>query len=90
MPGSPIHNTMLKRIVAIIFFVLEITSDLWYSSATGTTIGGAFTWILNINGGGWIAALMYIVAIAAGSTIVGVDAFNRLGQIFAAAIRKGP
>ncbi len=88
MPGSPIHNERLKRIVAILFFVLEVTSDLWYASATGTTVSGAFTWVLNINAGGWLAALMYITAMAAGSTLVGIDAFNRLGQIFAAAIRK--
>jgi len=74
--------------VAILFFVLEVTSDLWYASATGTTVSGAFTWVLNISGGGWLAALMYIAAMAAGSTFVGIDAFNRLGQIFAAAIRK--
>jgi len=84
LPGGPIHNPTLRRIVIAIFFILEVTSDLWYSVATGTTIGGAFTWIFNWGNGGWLAALTYIVAMTAGSTLLGIDAFHRLERMFKA------
>ncbi len=84
MPGSPIHNQGLRKIVVVVFFVLEVTSDLWYASATGASLGGAFTWVLNLQNGGWLASLMYIVAMSAGSTLLGIDAFNRLGRLFSA------
>jgi hypothetical protein len=84
MPGTPIHNQNIRRIVGVIFFILEVTSDLWYSAATGSTLGGAFNWVLNLSNGGWLASFMYIVAMAAGSTLIGIDAFNRLGRVFSA------
>jgi hypothetical protein len=84
MPGTPMHNQNLRRIVGVIFFILEVTSDLWYSAATGSTLGGAFSWVFNFGNGGWLVSLMYIVAMAAGSTIIGIDAFNRLGRLFSA------
>jgi hypothetical protein len=83
MPNSPMHNQNIRRIVGVIFFILEVTSDLWYSAATGTTLGGAFSWVFNFSNGGWLASFMYIVAMAAGSTIIGIDAFNRLGRLIA-------
>lgn len=82
LPGGPIHNPTLRRIVVAIFFILEVTSDLWYSAATGTTIGGAFTWVFNWNDGGWLASLTYIVAMTAGSTLLGIDGFHRLERMF--------
>lgn len=84
MPNSPIHNQRLRMLVGVIFFILEVTSDLWYSAATGSTLGGAFSWVFNFNNGGWLASFMYIVAMAAGSTLIGIDAFNRLGQFISA------
>lgn len=77
MPHSPIHNKVLRRIAAIVFFILEVTSDLWYASATGTTLTGAFTWVFNLGGGGWLVTLSYIVAMSAGSTLVLIDALHK-------------
>lgn len=77
MPHSPIHNKVLRRICAFVFFILEVTSDLWYASATGTTLTGAFTWIFNLGGGGWLVTLSYIVAMSAGSTLVLIDALHK-------------
>lgn len=80
--GGMIHSPTLRKIVAGIFFVLEITSDLWYSVATGTTLLGAFTWVFNWENGGWLAAFCYIVAMSAGSTLLVIDAFHRLERLF--------
>ncbi len=80
-PFNPVHNRWLRRIVVLVFFILEVTSDLWYSAATGTTIGGAFAFVFNLGGGGWLASLSYVVAMAAGSTLLGAAAFHRLQKI---------
>lgn len=77
MPYGPDRHIILRRIVAVVFFVLEVTSDLWYASATGTTLGGAFTWVFNLGGGGWLVTLSYIVAMSAGSTLVLVDVLHK-------------
>jgi hypothetical protein len=84
MPGSPIHNERLRFIVVVIFFILEVTSDLWYSAATNASLGSAFVWVFNFGNGGWLVSLMYIVAMSAGSTLLGIDAFTRLGKVFSA------
>ncbi len=77
MPHSPIHNRTLRIFCAVVFLVLEITSDLWYSSATGTSLGGAFTWVFNLGGGGWLVTISYIIAMSAGSTLVLIDALHK-------------
>lgn len=81
MPYSPIQHRTLRIAIIVVFLVLEVTSDLWYASATGTTIGGAFTWIFNTGGGGWLVTLSYIIAMSAGSTIVLVDALHKTEMV---------
>jgi hypothetical protein len=88
MPGSPVHNRTLRRIIAAIFFVLEVTSDLWYAAATGTTLGGAFTWVFSLGGGGWLADLAYIIAMSAGSTLLLLHALHNVGKLFAGLRKK--
>lgn len=89
MPYGSERHMILRRIVAVIFFVLEVTSDLWYASATGTTIGGAFTWILNLGGGGWLVTIAYIAAMSAGSTLVLIDFLHKAEILLRGLFHRG-
>jgi hypothetical protein len=84
LPSSPAQrNVWLAKGIAIGFFILEVSTDLWYSTATGTTIGGAFSWVFSFGNGGWLAALSYIAAMTYGSMFLGVKGVSRLQAAFA-------
>ncbi len=87
LPGSPIHGKLLHRIIIAAFFILEVVTDLWYSIATNTTIGGAFLWIFNWGNGGWIVSLSYIAAMSVGSIFLGIRGFYRLEKVLSAVFR---
>lgn len=87
MPRSPIHNRWLHRGVVVGSFILEVISDMWYSVATNTTLGGAFIWVFNWGGGGWLASLSYIVAMSAAATFLGLRAFHRLEKVLKVVFR---
>lgn len=87
LPGGPIHNKLLHRLIIWGFFILEVVTDLWYSIATNTTIGGAFVWIFNWGNGGWLVSLCYIAAMSAGSIFLGIRGFYRLEKILAPVFR---
>lgn len=87
LPGSPIHGKLLHKIIIWGFFILEVVTDLWYSIATNTTIGGAFVWIFNWGNGGWLVSLCYIAAMSAGSIFLGIRGFYRLEKILASVFR---
>lgn len=80
LPNPIIHNKVLQRALIWGFFALEVATDLWYSIATNTTIGGAFAWIFNFGNGAWIVSLCYIAAMAAGSIFLGIRGINRLSR----------
>lgn len=88
MPGSPIHSKLLHCWIIGAFFVLEVTTDLWYSIATNTTLGGAFVWIFNWGNGGWLVSLCYIAAMSAGSIFMGIRGFYRLEKILTPVFRQ--
>lgn len=88
LPGSPIHNKLLHRLIIWSFFGLEVVTDLWYSIATNTTLGGAFVWIFNWENGGWLVSLCYIAAMSAGSIFLGIRGFYRLERILAPVFRS--
>ncbi len=88
LPGSPIHNKFLHQAIIWGFFALEVVTDLWYSIATNTTIGGAFAWIFNWGNGGWLVSLCYIAAMSAGSIFLGIRGFYRLERILKAVFRS--
>jgi hypothetical protein len=87
LPGSPIHSKLLHKIIIWGFFILEVVTDLWYSIATNTTIGGAFVWIFNFGNGGWLVSLCYIAAMSAGSIFLGIRGFYRLEKILSSVFR---
>ncbi len=87
LPGSPIHSVLLHRLIIWGFFILEVITDLWYSIATNTTIGGAFVWIFNWGNGGWLVSLCYIAAMSAGSIFLGIRGFYRLEKILVAVFK---
>lgn len=88
LPGSPIHSKLLHRLIIWGFFVLEVVTDLWYSIATNTTIGGAFVWIFNLGNGGWLVSLCYIAAMSVGGIFLGIRGFSRLERILAPVFRN--
>ncbi len=87
LPGSPIHNKLLHRLIIWGFFILEVVTDLWYSVATNTNIGGAFLWIFNWGNAGWLVSLCYIAAMSAGSIFLGIRGFSRLEKVLAVVFR---
>lgn len=87
LPGSPIHGKLLHKLIIAGFFILEVVTDLWYSIATNTTIGGAFLWIFNWGNGGWIVSLSYIAAMSAGSIFLGIRGFYRVEKVLAVVFR---
>jgi hypothetical protein len=87
-PVTPIHNKLLHRIIIGGFFVLEVVTDLWYSIATNTTIGGAFIWIFSFGNGGWLVSLCYIAAMSVGSMFLGIRGFYRLERVLGPVFRS--
>jgi len=84
LPSSAVHkNIWLARAIAVGFFVLEVSTDLWYSAATGATIGGAFQWVFTFGNGGWLACLSFIAAMTYGSMFLGVKGMAHLQTAFA-------
>ena len=80
LPGAPLQNRWLHIGIAVGFFVLEVVTDLWYSSVSGTTLGGAFVYVFNLGNGGWIVSLSYIAAMSAGSMFLGVRGLHHLSK----------
>lgn len=78
MPGSPLRNHGMHKALVWIFFGCEVITDIWYSIATGTTLGGAFTFVFTLGASGLGASLLYVLAMAAGSIFVFVDGLHRL------------
>lgn len=81
LPGTPIRNNRwLHAGITWGFFILEVVTDLWYSLATGASLGGAFTIVFNWGNGGWIVSLCYIAAMSAGSIFLGVRGLHHLSK----------
>lgn len=78
MPGSPISKHGLRTALLWLFAVCEVITDIWYSIATGTTLGGAFTFIFTLGASGIGASLLYVLAMAAGSIFVLIDGLHRV------------
>jgi len=87
MPGSPVHSRLLHRIIVWAFFIVEVLTDVWYSVATDTTLGGAITFIFNWGNGGWLVSLLYIAAMSVGSMFMGIRGFSRLQRVLAPVFR---
>lgn len=83
LPGTPMHNRFLHNLVTWGFFGLEVTTDMWYSIATNTTLGGAISYIFSFGNGGWLVSLCYIAAMSAGSMLLGWRGLHRLGRVAA-------
>ncbi|OLD63789.1 MAG: hypothetical protein AUF65_01395 [Chloroflexi bacterium 13_1_20CM_50_12] len=77
MPGSPIKDHGVRTALLWLFSIFEITTDIWYSIATATTLGGVFTFIFTLGWTGIGASLFYVIAMAAGSVFVFVDGLHR-------------
>ncbi len=88
MPASPVHNMALHRVAVWVFFGLEVITDIWYSVATGTTLGGVFTFIFTLGGSGIVASLTYVVAMAAGSIFLLIKGIHRLEKAFSLVMAK--
>jgi hypothetical protein len=88
LPGAPLHNRWLHLGITGGFFILEVITDLWYSSVTGTTLGGAFTYVFNLGNGGWIVSLSYIAAMSAGSMFLGVRGTHHLSKALGPVFEK--
>ena len=87
LPGSPIRNKLLHTIIVWGFFILEVITDLWYSIANDTTLGGAIVLVFNIGNGGWIVSLCYIAAMSAGSIFLGIRGINHVSKALAPVFR---
>lgn len=84
LPGSPINkNKWLHWLISGGFFMLEVITDMWYSIATGATLGGAFTYVFNWGNGGWLVSLCYIAAMSAGSIFLGVRGLHHVSKALA-------
>jgi hypothetical protein len=82
MPKSPLSSKSLYKLVVGIFFFCEITTDVWYSIATATTLNGVFQFVFTAGIGGIAGALIYVVAMATGSIFVLMDGLHRIEAIF--------
>lgn len=80
LPGSPIHNKFLHNLIVWGFFLLEVVTDLWYSMASNTTLGGAIVFVFNLGNGGWLVSLCYIAAMSAGSIFLGIRGISHLSK----------
>jgi hypothetical protein len=78
--AGPFQRRFLHRAMIWGFFALEVVTDLWYSIATNTTLGGAFVWIFNFGNGGWLVSLCYIAAMSAGSIFLVWRGLARVGK----------
>jgi hypothetical protein len=89
LPGSPIkNNKLLYWLISGGFFMLEVITDMWYSLATGTTLGGAFTYVFNWGNGGWLVSLCYIAAMSAGSIFLGIRGLHHVSKALAPVFRQ--
>src|SRR6266516_5662925 len=89
LPGSPIkNNKWLHWLISGGFFLLEVITDMWYSIATGTTLGGAFTYVFNWGNGGWLVSLSYIAAMSAGSIFLGIKGLHHVSKALAPVFAK--
>lgn len=88
MPASPVSSNGLHKAVVVLFFCLEVVTDIWYSIATATTLGGVFTFIFTFGASGLIGSLAYVIAMTTGSIFLLVKGIHRLekalGPVFAA------
>lgn len=88
MPGGPIKNRTLHRIIVWAFFCLEVVTDLWYSIASDVTIGGVVVYVFNFGNGGWLVSLCYIASMSAGSIFLGVRGMSHLNRSVSPVFRK--
>ncbi len=88
LPGSPLHNRLLHTLIVWGFFLLEVVTDLWYSMATNTTLGGAIVFVFNFGNGGWLVSLCYIAAMSAGSIFLGIRGINHLSKALGPVFRS--
>jgi hypothetical protein len=89
LPGSPIkNNKWLHWVISGAFFMLEVITDMWYSIATGATLGGAFTYVFNWGNGGWLVSLCYIAAMSAGSIFLGIRGLHHVSKSLAPVFRN--
>jgi hypothetical protein len=82
MPKSPLSNMGMYKMVVGLFFLCEVTTDVWYSIATTTTLNGVFQFVFTAGIGGIAGALIYVVAMATGSIFVLMDGFHRIEAVF--------
>lgn len=77
LPSQHKGNT-LRTILLWGFGIMELTTDIWYSLATSTTLGGAFTFIFTCGWSGLGASLLYVIAMSAGSIFILTDGISRV------------
>jgi hypothetical protein len=78
MPASPITKMGFHKVLVFIFFVCEIVTDIWYSLATATTLGGVFTFVFTLGASGIGGSLIYVLAMTTGSIFLLTDGIHRL------------
>lgn len=88
MPKSPITSLSIAKVVVGVFFVCEVATDVWYSIATATTLGGVFNFVFTAGPTGIAGSIIYVVAMATGSIILFVDGFHRLETVWAQLAKK--
>lgn len=88
MPKSPIHNLTIHKIIVGVFFICEITTDVWYSIATSTTLDGVFQFVFTTGITGIAGSILYVIAMATGSILLLVDGFHRLEAVWAQLAKK--
>jgi hypothetical protein len=88
MPKTPITDVGMHRLVVILFFCCEMITDVWYSIATATTIGGLFGFIFTVGVGGIGVSILYVAAMAAGSIFLLIDGIHRMESVVQLIIKK--
>jgi hypothetical protein len=82
MPKTPITNVWLHKVAVGLFFVCEVTTDIWYSIATGVPLGGIFSFVFTLGVGGIAGSILYCLAMATGSILILMDGIHRLESVY--------
>jgi len=82
MPKTPITKVGLHKVAVILFFACEVVTDIWYSIATSTTLGGLFSFVFSLGIGGIGGSILYCLAMATGSILILIDGIHRLEAVY--------
>lgn len=82
MPKSPLSELGIHKFVVGLFFICEVTTDIWYSIATSATLGGVFQFIFTAGPTGIAGTIIYAIAMATGSVILFMDGLHRMERVW--------